>query len=125
VSLAGDEATAAAKLAVASAGVGDTLGGRADLGALKSASMGAGGFFTIRGLFVAAAFLGALFDDTSHDELEVLNELALMPQHGTSPWVVTSTASAPAAPSTLTTSIDVPRGAIDDVMAFVLHHGSF
>jgi hypothetical protein len=125
LSLAGDEATAAAKLTAASAGVGDTLGGRADLSALKSASVGSGGFFTIRGLFVAAAFLGALFDDTSHDELDLLNELAVLPQHGTSPWVFTSGASAPTAPSIVTTSIDVPRGAIDDLMAVVLHHGSF
>jgi hypothetical protein len=125
LSLAGDEATAAAKLAAASGGVGDTLGGRADLSALKSGSVGNAGFFTIRGALVALAFLGALFDDTSRDELEVLNEIALLPQHGASPWVFTSTASASTAPSILTSSVDVPRGAIDDLIAAVLHHGTF
>jgi hypothetical protein len=124
VSIAGDEATAVAKLAAASGG-GDSLKGRAELAPLQSATVGTAGFFTIRSFFSEFALAGALFDGMLHDVTEPLREIEQLPQHGTTPWRITSTASSPVPPSSVTIALDVPRGAIDDVTSLVLHHGGF
>ncbi len=125
IAVAADEGLAAAKLATFTAPASETqtLAARAELAPLKTAKVGAAGFFTVRGLFVEAAGLAAMFGAAPHDVAEPLEELARLPQKGMTPWVLTTTATASSAPSTVGFTFEVPRGAIDDLASMALRMG--
>ena len=127
---AGDDATAAAKLTAAMAGAGPTLTASAELAPLRNAVAGAGGFFSLRS--VAAMWLPVvLFVGSNDDASEVVQALGELPHQGTDPvtfWTTatTSTPASPAPPArTVTAKMEIPRGAIEDIIGVVLKHGPF
>ncbi len=125
VGLGGDEAGVAGKLAASMATSGDNLGGRADLASLKTASVGAGGFFTARGLAQVPVQLRLLGGGQAWGVSQALDDLEQMPQKGISPILFSSTAKAGGPPSVVTSQITVPRGTIEDVVTTILRHGGF
>jgi hypothetical protein len=122
IALAGDEALAVAKVN-ATLGTGEAkLSSRAELARLKSGPVGAGGFFTLRGLAETATFSALL--SALGATAEGLDEATQMPGQGmvALPFSVTAQAGSP--PATQTT-LEVPRGAIEDVVTALLRHGAF
>jgi hypothetical protein len=123
VAAAADEGVAATRLRAAMAGSGNTLGGRTDLASLRAASLGAGGFVTLRGFAAEGAALAALFGAPPKDVTEPLAEIAQLPSHGMAPLVFTGTPTSAGPMPSLVGSLEVPRQAIEDVLALVLAHG--
>jgi hypothetical protein len=104
------EGDVASKLAAAMGTAGDKLAGRADLASLQTASVGYAGFATVR-----SAASGA-----GHQAVRVVDELSQLP-HGGGVGVIFSLT--PASDSEVTTSIQLPRGAIEDVVQLMMRHG--
>jgi hypothetical protein len=128
---AGDEATASTKLVAAMAGTGATLGASAELASLRNAVAGSGGFFSLRGL--AAMWLPEiiLVLGSNEDASELAQALGDLPHRGTDAMTfwTTSTAAPPASPASspraVTAKMEIPRGAIEDIIGVVLKHGPF
>jgi hypothetical protein len=132
IGVAGDEALAIAKLAAAlkpagaSPAQGDaSLSSRAELAALKAGPVGSAGFFTLRGLAEMATLSAVLSGGSLGGVTEGLDEAAQMPGQGlvAIPFSVTAQAGGP--PAATLAALQVPRGAIEDVVAAVLRHGGF
>jgi hypothetical protein len=103
----------------------DNLGGRADLASFKAASIGAGGFFTARGLAQVPVQMRLLGGGFASGVSQALDDLDQMPQKGVSPILFSSTAKAAGPPSVITGQVTVPRGTIEDVVTTILRHGGF
>lgn len=123
-SLAGDESTAASRLAATLASSGDKLAGRADLAPLKTGAIGAGGFFTARALRYGPMLLRLLGGGSAYSAREMLDDFEQMPSKGLSPFALRITALAPAAgagaSSAVAADVTIPRGAIEDIVAGML-----
>ena len=104
------EGDVASKLAAAMGTTGDKLSGRADLALLQTGSVGEAGFAPVRG---AASGAG-------HQAVSAVDELSQLPHGGKVGFVFSLT---PASESQVTTSLEVPRGAIEDVVNMLMRHG--
>jgi hypothetical protein len=124
---AGDDATAASKLAAAMAGAGSTLAASAELAPLRSAVAGSGGFFSLRSL--AAMWLPVVvFVGSNGDASEIVQALGDLPHQGSDPvtfWTTATTASLAQSARAVTARMEIPRGAIEDIIGVVLKHGPF
>jgi hypothetical protein len=137
IGVAGDEALAIAKVATAlkpAAAAGASaappqsdasLASRADLDALKAGPVGSGGFFTLRGLAELATLSEVLSGGSLGGATEGLEEAAQMPGQGTIAIPFSLTAQAGGPPAAALAALQVPRGAIEDVVTAVLRHGGF
>jgi hypothetical protein len=124
IAVAGDEALAVAKLTAALGTSESKLSSRAELAHLKSGPVGAGGFFTFRGLAEMATLSAAISGGSLAGTAEGLDEATQMPGQGVTAIPFSVTAQPGGAPSTQTT-LEIPRGAIEDVVAALLRHGAF
>jgi hypothetical protein len=104
------EGDVASKLAAAMSATGDKLSGRTELASLQTGSVGQGGFGTVRGTASGAG----------HQAVRMVDELSQLP-HGGKVGIVF--ALTPASDSQVTTSVEVPRGAIEDVVNILMRHG--
>jgi hypothetical protein len=126
IALGGDDVVTSARLATALASSGDKLSARGDLASLRDAKVGAGGFFTARGVPEGATQLALLFNPiAARDPWEAFEEAAQMPHRGVVPIVFSLTAEAGAGAPTPTLRLQVPRDAIEDVVTAILRHGGF
>ncbi|HEY3820179.1 MAG TPA: hypothetical protein VGL81_23605 [Polyangiaceae bacterium] len=130
LAVGGDEGVTASRLAATlggpnATGGGDKLAAHAALAPLKDASVGAGGFFTARGLPEAAEQLPLLFEGATWVARETFEEAAQMPHQGLTPILFSSTAQASGATPTTVTRLTLPKDAIEDVVSAVLRHGGF
>jgi hypothetical protein len=117
LALGGEEPLVASKLALSIGSAGDKLAGRAELAALKSSAIGAGGFATMHGLpEVAALFGGSVSSATDGFE-----EVGRLPHHGTAPIAFSLTARPDG--SEVAATVEVPRAAIEDIVTEILRHG--
>jgi hypothetical protein len=107
----------ASKLAVAMAGAGDKLGGRNNLSPLKASSLGAAGFFTLRGWPEGAWPVSPIYRG------KLLNEVAQLPRAGAVPIAFSVTSNSAASPAQVTATLDMPRGAIEDIATEINLHG--
>ncbi len=124
IGVGGDAALISAKLAVALAGSGDVLGAKTELASMKDAVVGAGGFLTARGLTAIAAEISAFGGEVGNLGTggALFESTAQLPHQGTTPIPFTLTAPA-ATPGTAVATLQVPRGAIDDVVMTLIKHG--
>jgi hypothetical protein len=120
----GDEALVASRLAGAVAGSGDNLNARAELASLKDGSVGAGGFLTARALPESAREWDVLFEGAAGGGSRV-QEWATLPHHGVTPVLFSLSSHASGSPPTVAVTVQVPKGAIEDVVAAILRHGGF
>jgi hypothetical protein len=119
-----DPTLVSARLAAAVGGSGDTLGARPELSSMKNTVVGAGGFFTARGLPEIAVEAGAFGDDPSTfaNAAALFDVSAQVGHQGTTPIPFSLTAPA-AAPGTAVATLQVPRATVEDVVLAILKHG--
>ena len=119
-----DPALVSAKLAAAVGGTGDTLGARPELSSMKNTVVGAGGFFTARGLPEIAVEAGAFGDDPGAlaNAAGLFDVSAQVGHQGVTPIPFSLTAPA-AAPGTAVATLQVPRATVEDVVLAILKHG--
>jgi len=125
IAVGGDEAVTASRLSVALGTTGDKLAAHADLAAMKDATVGAGGFFTARGLPEAGQQLPLLLEGATWLGKETFDEAAQMPHQGLTPILFSSTAQSGGGAAVTVTRITLPRDAIEDAVATVLRRGGF
>lgn len=120
-----DDAALAAKLAATMAsGASSGLSSRSDLEALKTASIGAGGFFTPRAAAHAVVHVRALGGGGSTGAQETLDDLDKMPNKGASPVPYSLTAQAQTdSGASVVASVTVPRAVLEDIVATLVRHG--
>jgi hypothetical protein len=123
VGFGGDEAGVASKLAASLSTSGNNLGGRPELASLKSASVGAAAFLSVRGVSLLPLRLGLALGGSSFGASSTLDDLDKMPDKGLTPVIVTSTAKGGGPPSVVTGNVTVPRGFIEDVVTAILRRG--
>lgn len=104
------ETDVASKLAAAMGTTGDKLAGRTDLALLQTASVGDAGFASVRS--------GA--SGAGRQAVRVVDELAHLPHAGKSGVVFSLT---PVSDTQETMTLEVPRGAIEDVVHVLMRHG--
>jgi hypothetical protein len=121
LALGGDEALLADRLQGALGSGGAKLSTRGDLAGLKGASVGTGGFFSLRAVLGLGAFADAVSGSTGE---EALGELARMTQNGLIAVPFTATADGKSPPSTAT-QLRVPRAVIEDAVGAIVRHGGF
>ena len=112
-----DDGRLAAKLATAMGAPGATLATRADLAMMKDATMGFGGFATLRGLPVAAQLTALLSEAPALDRAQSLRDVSQLPNQGGG-VVVFSWSAESAAPARLAVAnVRLPRAAVEDLLA--------
>jgi hypothetical protein len=123
VAIAGDETLAASKLAATLAQGEGKLSSRAELASFKAGPVGSGGFFTVRGVYELFA-LGLVLSGGAPAATPGLDAVAQTPGQGSLaiPFSMTTQAGGP--PIAVQTTLQVPRGAIDDVVAALLKMGA-
>jgi hypothetical protein len=124
IAVAGDEALAVAKLTAVAHGDGK-LSAHPELAGLKAGPVGAGGFFTLRGLAELATLSAALSGGSMGGTIEGLEEAMQMPGQGMVPTPFSLTAQAGGPPATTQATLLIPRGAIGDIFTALLRHGAF
>jgi hypothetical protein len=124
VGVAGDESLAAAKLA-ATLGQGQgKLSSRTELSSFKAGPLGSGGFFTVRGVYELLS-LGMVVSEGLSGAVGGLDEVAQTPGQGALAIPFTTTTQPGGPPTSIQATLQVPRGAIDDVVAALLKKGVF
>jgi hypothetical protein len=118
-----DEMLVASKLSSALAQGGDKLAARSELASFKAGPVGAGGFVTLRGLGESAA-LGDVADGSFSAAFGDFDTPAQMSDQGLVPIPFSFTTQAGASPVSVA-SLQVPRAAIEDLVAVILHRGGF
>jgi hypothetical protein len=119
IALGGTELPIASRLAAAMGPAGDKLSARAELMPLKSASVGSGGFVTARGLMRPSAVPGSSIGGVA-SAIDRLDEMSRL-EHGGKvavPFSLTALSD-----TQITTSVEVPRAAIEDVVRIIMRHG--
>ncbi len=125
IGVGGDAGLVAGRLAATVAGSGDALGARPELASMKDAVVGAGGFFTARGLpeiGVEAGAFGGGGMGAFGTAAGLFEGSAQLPHQGLTPIPFSLTAPA-ATPGTVVASLQVPRGTVDDVVTTLIKHG--
>jgi hypothetical protein len=122
--VAGDESLAASKLA-ATLGQGEgKLSSRAELSGFKAGPLGSAGFLTVRGVYELFS-LGMLLSEGPAGALGGLDEVAQTPDKGALAIPFTTTTQPGGPPTAIQATLQVPRGAIDDIVAALLKAGTF
>ncbi len=112
-----DDGRLAAKLATAMGAPGATLATRADLAMMKDATMGLGGFATLRGFSVAAQLMAVLSGTPASDRAQRLRDVSQRPNQ-VGGVVVFSWSAESAAPARLAVAnVRMPRAAVEDLLA--------
>jgi hypothetical protein len=123
IGVGGDTTLVSAKLAAAMGGSGDALHAKPELAAMKDAVVGAGGFFTARGMPELAAQVAAMGGDSGgFGGADLFDGSAQLPHQGVTPIPFSLTAPA-ATPGTAVATLQVARGTIDDVLMTLVKHG--
>jgi hypothetical protein len=122
VGLGGGDALVASKLAAAIGNAPDSLSARAEIGPLKAATVGAAGFFTLRGVPEAAQLLAATLGDRAGAAQE-FDELTQLPHHGDVPMWFSLAALPRGATAPVTASLEIPRDAMEDIATAIARHG--
>ena len=125
LAVGGDEAVTASRLALTLGSGGDKLATQAALAPLKDASVGAGGFFTARGLPEAAQQIPLVLNGATWVAKETFDEALQMPHQGLTPILFSSTAQSGGPLAVTVTRLTLPRDAIEDAVSAVLRHGGF
>ena len=125
LAVGGDEAVTASHLTTTLGTGGDKLATHAALAPLKDGSVGAGGFFTARGLPEAAQQVPLVLNGATWVAKETFDEAAQMPHQGLTPILFSSTAQAGAPGGVTVIRVTLPRDAIEDAVATILRHGGF
>ena len=123
VALGGGEALVASKLAATIGPAGGKLENRAELGSLKSSTIGAGGFMTARGLAAASEQMAGISGDSTRGAAAVLEEVDRLPHRGAVPLVFSLTPRPDPSPSPVVVSLDLSRAAIEDIVTAIMRHG--
>ena len=110
------------KMTAALAGSGDTLRARPELSLLKDASLGAGGFFTGRGVAETGAQMVAFVGGDSGHDADLFESMARFPHQGVTPIPFSLTAQ-PGSSGTVVATLQVSRGTVDDLLVAILKHG--
>ncbi len=104
---------------------GDKLGSRADLASLKqNASVGAGGFTTLRGVAEAATMGSLLGGGSPSDVASDFEESLQLPHQALTPMPFSVTPQA-GSPGPVVTTFTIPKGSIEDFVTTVVKHGGF
>jgi hypothetical protein len=126
LAIGGDLALVGTKLAgVLAGGHG---GGRSDLGFFKDARTGTGGFFTLRAGSMMTQLVGVLLSgaagglDLGLSSDDALEDIAHVPHKGDTPIVYTLTTQAGGPPTSVISTLQVPRAAIEDTIVGILRH---
>jgi hypothetical protein len=124
IGVGGDPALSSAKLEAAMSGAGDNLRGRAELAGFKDPASGSGGFVTTRGMIEAVLQVAELSGDPSGFGLSdsLFDGIGQLPHQGMTPIAFTVTAPA-TTPGTAVTTLQIPRGTVDDFMMMLIKHG--
>ncbi|HXN33282.1 MAG TPA: hypothetical protein VN894_15525 [Polyangiaceae bacterium] len=123
VGLGGGAVLVASKLGAATGTAPDNLAARAEIAPLKTATVGAAGFLTVRGFAGAAQLLAATFGDRTAD-LEGFDDLAQMPHKGEVPvWFSWTARPDEGGVAPFTTTLEIPRAAMEDIATAILRHG--
>jgi hypothetical protein len=104
------------------AGSGDALIARPELGVLKDASLGAGGFVTARGIPEVGEQWAALFGSEPGRGADLFEAAAQLPHQGVTPIPFTLTAQ-PGNTNTAVATLQVSRGTVDDALVAIAKHG--
>jgi hypothetical protein len=124
VGAGGDETLTLAKLTGASGGTGASLANAGTLGALKDVVAGSGGFFTLRSM--ASLFLPAMaVADSNSEAAEMMRAVSELLHQGADPITFSTIAAPGPLPSTVTATMQIPRGAIEDLVGAGLKYGAF
>jgi hypothetical protein len=124
----GDAALVTARLSAAIAGTGDVLRGRAELTAFKEATVGAGGFFTARGVAETGEQLAALTGGDAGgfaNGADIFGSAAQVPHQGTTaiPFSLTAPSVAQGTQAGVVATLQVSRATVDDLLVVALKHG--
>jgi hypothetical protein len=125
IGFGGDPALVSTKLAAAMAATGDGLRARAEIAPMKDAVLGSAGFLTMRGIVeLAEGMLSLFIGDPGGSALgsDLLEGITQLPHGGTTPIAFTLTAPA-ATTGTAVSTMQLPRGAIDDIVMTAIKHG--
>jgi hypothetical protein len=118
----GDGALLVSKMTAALAGSGDTLRARPELSVLKDASLGAGGFFTGRGVAETGEQMAAIAGGDSSHDADLFESMGQFPHQGVTPIPFSLTAQ-PGGSGTVVLTLQVSRGTVDDLLVAILKHG--
>jgi len=122
VGLGAGDILVASKLAAAMGTAPDKLAGRAEIAPLKAATVGAAGFLTVRGLPEAAQLFVATLGSWMAGAPDGFDELALLPHRGGVPMWFSWTAGSGGAAVPVTATLEIPRGAMDDIVTTIVRH---
>jgi hypothetical protein len=128
IGVGGDAALVTARLSAAIAGTGDVLRGRAELAAFKEATVGAGGFFTARGVAETGEQLAALTGGDAGgfaNGADIFESAAQVPHQGTTaiPFSLTAPSVAQGTQAGVVATLQVSRATVDDLLVVALKHG--
>jgi hypothetical protein len=118
VGLGSDASLVVAKLAVSLGATGSKLSGRSDLEALRTESVGAGGFFSNRGLSEMFA-LGALNEGALGSASAAYERAARVPDQGASAIVFSVRAQASGGRPAAVATLQVPAAAVEGLVGAV------
>jgi hypothetical protein len=124
MAVAGDEGLAASKLAATLAQGEKKLSSRTELSSFKTGPLGSGGFLTVRGVYELLS-LGMVLSEGVPGRLGVLDDIAQTPGQGALAVPFTTTTQPGGPPTAIQATLQVPRGAIDDIVAALLKGGAF
>ena len=124
----GDAALVTARLSAVIAGTGDVLRGRAELAAFKEVTVGAGGFFTARGVAETGEQLAALTGGDAGgfaNGADIFESAAQVPHQGTTaiPFSLTAPSVAQGTQAGVVATLQVSRATVDDLLVVALKHG--
>jgi hypothetical protein len=116
VGVGADETLLVAKISAAIGTVGDTMSSRPELAELKTASVGAAGFFTARGLLASAGYVGALLGAPLWGYLDAVDGATKAANRGLAGIPFSLTAQPDDTPNTALFVLKAPPAAIEDVL---------
>jgi hypothetical protein len=120
VGLGAGEVPLASKLASAIGASPDSLAARPEIAPLKTATVGAAGFLTLHAIPESALLFAGTFGGPS--TREGFDELALLPHRGSVPMWFSWTAPSEAATAQVVATLEIPRGAMDDIVTTIVRH---
>ncbi len=120
VGLGAGDVLVARKLASAMGASPDSLAARPEIAPLKTATVGAAGFLTLRAIPESALlFAGPL---GGRSTTEAFDELALLPHRGGVPMWFSWTARSEGGAAPVVATLEIPRGAMDDIVTTIVRH---
>ncbi len=120
VGVGSGDVAVASKLASAMSAAPENLGARAEIAPLRSATVGAAGFLTVRGLPEAVQLAAAALGPSSAPD--GFDEVAALPHRGSVPMWFSFTAHPGGDPASVAAVLAIPRGAMEDILTLIVHH---